>query len=123
MIDGLPRRKVGRQITPRAATLDDIQEGIEDSPPIRRWASAWGGFGQHGFEVSPLGIRETGVIYGIFHALTEAALKMSRLNPRPLSTHHCIIRPPISKPITPTSTRNPNFLIIQTATKNFSATF
>src|ERR1017187_3062626 len=59
MIDGLPRRKVGGQITPRAATLDDIQDGIQDAPPIRGWASAFGGFGQHGFEVSPLGVRET----------------------------------------------------------------
>ena len=116
MIDGLPRRKVGRQITPRTATFDDIQDGIEDAPPIRGWASALGGFGQHRFEVSPLGVREAAVIYGVFHALTEAALKMNRLNPRPMSTHHCIILPLTSKPITPTSTRNPNFLIIQTAT-------
>jgi hypothetical protein len=34
-----------------------------------------------------LGIRETGVIDGVFHALTEAALKMSRQNPSLLSTY------------------------------------
>jgi hypothetical protein len=44
-------------------------------------------------EISPLGIRETGIIYGVFHAPTEAALKMNRLSPRPLSTHHCTFLP------------------------------
>src|ERR1039457_3457045 len=87
MIDGLPRRKVGGQITPRAATLDDIPDGIQDASQIRTWLSAFGGFGQHGLEVSPLGIRKTGLIYGVFHALTEAALKMSRRNPGRMSTY------------------------------------
>jgi hypothetical protein len=34
-----------------------------------------------------LGIGKPGVIDGVFHAPTEAALKMSRLNPRRMSTH------------------------------------
>jgi hypothetical protein len=38
-------------------------------------------------EVSPLGIRETGVIDGVFHALTEAALKIGRRTPSRMSTH------------------------------------
>jgi hypothetical protein len=39
MIDGLTRRKVGRQITPRAATLDDIQDGIMNAAAFgfRQW--------------------------------------------------------------------------------------
>ena len=43
-----------------------------------RGHAADGRLGQHGFEVSILGIGKTGVIYGVFHAPTEAALKMSR---------------------------------------------
>jgi hypothetical protein len=34
-----------------------------------------------------LGIGKTGVIYGVFHAPTEAALKIGRLNPKWMSTH------------------------------------
>jgi hypothetical protein len=115
MIDGLPRRKVGGQITSRAATLDDIQDGIQDAPPIRGRASAFGGFGQHGFEVGPLGVSETGVIFGVFHAPTEAALKMSRLKPSRMSTHPSIIRS-----LTPDQTRRPKTNpkpIIKTATR------
>jgi len=87
MLNRLPSGKVGRQITPRAATLDDIQDGIQDASPINRWATALGRFGEHRFEVSPLGIRETCLIYGVFHAPTEAALKMSRQTPSRMSTH------------------------------------
>ena len=87
MVNGFAGWKIGRQVPPGAATLDDIQDGIQDAPPIRGWASAFGGFGQHGFEVSPLGVRETGIVYGVFHALTEAAPKMSRRNPSRMSTY------------------------------------
>src|ERR1035437_283252 len=86
MIDRLPGGKVGG-LTPRKATLDDVKDGIQDAPTIRGRAAALGGFGQHGFEVSPLGICKTGVIYGVFHALTEAALKIGRLSPSRMSTH------------------------------------
>jgi hypothetical protein len=87
MINRFPMGKVGGQITPRATTLGQIQDGIDDPPPSHRRATAFGRLGQHGFEVSPLGIRKAGVIYGVFHAPTEAALKMSRLNPSRMSTH------------------------------------
>ena len=86
MINRFPMGEVCGQITPRATTLNQIQDGIDDSPPIHWRASAFGRFGQHWFEVSPLGIRETGVIYGVFHAPTEAALKMSRQTPSRMST-------------------------------------
>ena len=92
MINRFPSRKVDGQITPRAATLDDIQDGIQDAPPINGWASAFGGFGEHWFEVSPLGIRETSFIYGVFHAPMEAALKIGRQTPNRMSTHPSIIR-------------------------------
>ena len=116
MIDRLPRGKVGGQITPRAATLDDIENGIEDAPTVSRRASAFGGFGEHGFEVSPLGIRETGLIYGVFHAPTEAALKMSRPSPSRMSTHpalffHAQSRQPLE------SQRQSKNSIIQTGNK------
>jgi hypothetical protein len=88
MIDRLPRWKVGGQIPPWAATLDDIEDGLEDTPRVGGRASAFGGFGEHRLEVSPLGIRETGFIYGVFHAPTEAALKIGRLNPMQMSTYH-----------------------------------
>src|SRR5450432_2279102 len=88
MIDRLPRWKVGGQIAPWAATLDDIEYGIEDTPTVGGRASAFGGFGEQRLEVSPLGIRETGFIDGVFHAPTEAALKIGRLNPKQMSTYH-----------------------------------
>jgi hypothetical protein len=82
MIDDLPRTKVGGQITPLAATLDDIQDSIHDAPPIGGWAAAFSWFGPHGFEVSPLGLRETGVIYGVFTPQRGAALKIGRQKPK-----------------------------------------
>ena len=116
MVDCLPSRKIRGEITPRAATLDDIQDGIHDAPPVNRWASAFGAFGEHRLEVSPLGIRKTGLRYGVFHAPTEAALKIGRLRPSPMSTQHCTILPLTTKQTVQTSTRNPKNLIIQTAT-------
>ena len=88
MIDRLPRWKVGGQIAPWAATLDDIEYGIEDTPTVGGRASVFGGFGEQRLEVSPLGIRETGFIDGVFHAPTEASLKIGRLNPKQMSTYH-----------------------------------
>jgi hypothetical protein len=38
-----------------------------------------------------LGLREAGFIYGVFHAPTEAALKISRQTPSRMSTHPSII--------------------------------
>ena len=77
MIDRLSRGKVGGQITPRKATLDDVKDGIQDAPPAGRRAAALGGFGQHGFEISPLGICKTGVIYGVFQAQLKRRLKLA----------------------------------------------
>ena len=87
MINCFPMREVGGQITPGATALDHVQDGIDDPPPSHRRTAAFGRLGQHGLEVSPLGIRKTRVIYDVFHAPTEAALKMSRLNPQWMSTH------------------------------------
>ena len=113
MINRFPMRKVGGQITPRATTLDHIQDGINDPPPIYRRAAAFSRLGQHGFEVSPLGIRKTGVIYGVFHAPTEAALKMSRRNPRRMSTHPATyLSRPIQKLIIQTHSHGVTMLII-----------
>ena len=102
MINSFPRPKVGGQIPPRAATFDDIENGIENPPPVSGWASALGRFWEHRFEVSPLGIGEAGFVEGVFHAPTEAALKMSRRIPRRMSTHSALFfhlspsRPPES---------------------------
>ena len=86
MINCFPSGKFAGQITPRAATFDEIQDGIQDAPPIDGWASAFGGLGEHWLKVSPLGIRETGFVYGVFHAPIEASLKMNRRNPSRMST-------------------------------------
>ena len=91
VVNRFPMRKISGQITPRTATLDEIQDGIKDAPPVNRWASAFGRNWEHRFEVSPLGIREAGVIYGVFHAPTEAALKIGRQTPSRMSTHTVII--------------------------------
>jgi len=113
MVNRFPMGKVGGQITPRAATLDDIQDGIQNAPPIDGWASAFSRFGEHGVEECPLGIRKTGLVYGVFHASTEAPLKMSRQNPSRMSTHPSNILSPVIH-----QTGNPHHhtekLIIQT---------
>jgi hypothetical protein len=52
-----------------------------------------GRFGQQGLEVSPLGIGKVGLINGVFHAPTEASLKISRRNPRQMSTDYFTFLP------------------------------
>ena len=107
MINGFPRRKVGGQIAPRAATFDDIEDGIQDAPSVGGRASALGGFGKHRFEVSPLGVGEVGFVYGVFHAPTEAALKMSRRIRQRMSIysslffHSSASRPPEAQQLSP----------------------
>jgi hypothetical protein len=86
MVNRFPMGKVSGQITPRAATLDQIQNGIDDSPPIHRRPSPFGRLAQHRFEVGPLGIGKAGFVYGVFHAPTEAALKIGRRIQTRLST-------------------------------------
>jgi len=100
MINGFPRGKVGGQIAPRTATFDHIEDGIQNAPPVGGWASAFGRFGEHRLEVSPLVIGEAGFVDGVFHAPTEAPLKMSRQTPSRMSTHpSTFISRPIKKPI------------------------
>jgi hypothetical protein len=38
-----------------------------------------------------LGIRKAGIVYGVFHAPTEAALKMSRPKSNRMSTHPALL--------------------------------
>ena len=58
IIDGFPRRNIGGQIAPRAATFGEIEEdGTQNTPPGGGRADAFGGFGEHRLEVIPLGIR------------------------------------------------------------------
>jgi len=74
--------------------------GIQNAPPVGGWASAFGRFGEHRLEVSPLGIGKAGFVDGVFHAPTEAPLKMSRQTPSRMSTHpSTFISRPIKKPI------------------------
>ena len=87
MVNRFPMGKFRGQVTPRAATFDDIQDGVQDLPPINWWSSAFGGFREHGFKVGPLGVGEAGLIYGVFHAPTEAPLKIGRPNQSRMSTN------------------------------------
>jgi len=80
MIDGLPTGKVGGQITPGAATLDQIEDRLNDAPPILGRPSTFGGFGKHRFEISPLGVSQVGVVIGDFHRLTGATANESHPN-------------------------------------------
>jgi hypothetical protein len=61
MKDSLPRREVMRQKAPRAATPQDIEDGVEDLT----WAvdpRSSGGFGggKMGLQTNPFGIGEVG---------------------------------------------------------------
>src|SRR5512135_3437073 len=78
VIHGLPTGKICGQIAPGTAALDQIQDGINDTPPVLGWASAFSGFGQHRLEVSPLGVGEIGVVSGDFHRPTGAAANENR---------------------------------------------
>ena len=77
MVNRFPMGKIRGQITPRTATLDEIQDGIKDPPTVNRWASAFGRFGEHRFKVSPLGVSQVGVVVGDFHRLTGATANES----------------------------------------------
>jgi hypothetical protein len=66
MINGFPMGKVGGQVAPRAAALDQIKDGVNDAPPVYGRASVFGGFGEHWFEVGPLGVSQISVVFGDF---------------------------------------------------------
>jgi len=70
MIHSFPMAKIGRQITPRTATFDHIQGGIDNAPPIHWRTSTFGGFGRHRFEISPLGVGEVGLVSSGFYRPT-----------------------------------------------------
>src|SRR5512140_960344 len=78
MINRFPLGKIGGKIAPRATALNQIEDGINDPPPISGWPSAFGRFGKHRFEVSPLGISQIRVVLGDFHRLTGAAANEGR---------------------------------------------
>jgi hypothetical protein len=106
MINRFPMGKVDGQITPRATTLDQIQDGINDPPPINWWAATFGSFRQHRFEVSPLGIRETGVIYGVFTPQRKLRLKLAaklQVGCQPILQQ--IFRAPANSPVNRTPIR------------------
>ena len=67
VVGGLPRWKVDRQQSPWDAAFEDIEDGIYDPSPIRRWSSAFTGFGEQGVEVGPLGVREIRGVSGNCH--------------------------------------------------------
>ena len=57
------------------ATFNQIQDGVNEAAAILGWTTAVGGFGQHGLEISPLGIGQVGVVVGDFHRLKSATAK------------------------------------------------
>jgi len=74
IINRLPGRKVVRQQPPGDAPFDHVQHRIQNPPPVRGRTSAFGRFGEQRFQIVPLGLGKTRVIYGDFHASSEAAL-------------------------------------------------
>ena len=118
VINRLPRRKVGGQVTPRATTLHQIEDGIQYPSAVSGRASAFGCFGQQGLEVSPLGVREMGVVYGVFHAPTGVALKIELASPNRMSTPHRNIFQSASPPASQSNLCSvPPVPIIQTGSK------
>jgi hypothetical protein len=59
VIDRFPMGKVGGQIAPGTATLNEIQDSIDDSPPIFGRSSAFGWLGEHGGGGKPIGHRSS----------------------------------------------------------------
>jgi len=78
VINGFPLWKISGQIAPRAAAFDQIEDGVEDSPPIFGRSSMFGRFGKHRFDPGPLGVSKVRVVSGDFHRLTGATAKESR---------------------------------------------
>ncbi len=82
-IDRLPRWKIGRQIPPLDARFDDIEDGIEHLAKAGAGPASFGGFGQHRFDIFPLGVGEAGSVFGVFHRLNGSfRLKMAELSQR-----------------------------------------
>ena len=51
------------------ASFDDIEDCVEHLAQIGAAPASFGGFGQHRFEIFPLGIGETRSVFGVFHRL------------------------------------------------------
>ena len=108
--DCLPRTERSREIPPLAACFDDIENCIQNQPPIFRRASALGGARQQRFDDRPLGVGEIGVIMDVFHVLTRAALyKNKNFKPYVSTMKHfrseIPAAPPVFNPETPFSDR------------------
>ena len=78
MINRFPMRKIGGQITPGTPALDQVQDGLEDAAAIGGRTAQFGGLGQQGLEIGPLGVGQVGVVSGFFHRPTGATANDSR---------------------------------------------
>ena len=98
VIDGLPRREVGGQQAPLDAAFDHVEDRIQDAPPVGGRAAALAGLGEHRFEESPLGVRETGGVGSDFHRPESAALRFeSALSVRYVKSFTRFFSSPISR--------------------------
>lgn len=78
VVNGFPVGKVGGQIAPRTAAFDQIEDGINDPPPVFGRASAFEWLGKHRLEISPLFVSKVSVVFSDFHRLTGATAKKSQ---------------------------------------------
>ena len=91
MIHGFPGREVGGQEPPLDAAFAHVEDRLDDPPPVGGRSAAFLGFGEHGSEEGPLGVRQAGVINSDFHRLDWAALRMERADPaRYVKSFTCI---------------------------------
>ena len=89
-IDRLPGRKAGGQIPSGDAAFDPIEDHVNYLAHVGGGTAAWGGFGQHGFEIFPLGIGETGRIWRFSSPQRKLPFKNGRTKPTPMSTTYSI---------------------------------
>ncbi len=85
MVDGLPRREVRRQESPGNATLENVEDAIDDPTSVRRWAPPFAGRRKHRNEKLPLIIAEISVVGGGFHRPDRLRRIGRRIPPKGMS--------------------------------------
>ena len=68
-IVGLPWREINGEISPLYAPFDKIEDDVKNVAQVRGLGAASGGFGQHRFEIFPLGAGRIRSVISVFHRI------------------------------------------------------
>lgn len=73
VIDCLPRGKPHGKEAPLDAALGNVKDDVDYQTTVSGRPAEFAGWGEHGFQNGPLGIREAGLVNGVLHRLTGAS--------------------------------------------------